>query len=108
MEREKAHKNDLIIAMKVLSVLEGEIVYNVASVIDKHLNNPILPDILKLIKEEIRCLQLQQLADECKLKSHSVQVVDSYSIDFQENTLSMDSNNISSIVDYVSKSCLKK
>ena len=107
LEREEAHKHDLIIAMKVLSILEGDIAYSVASVIDKHLNNPILPDILRLIKEEIRCLQLCQLADECKFESNSLQVNNFHSWDFQENTLSIDSKNISSVVDYVPKSCLK-
>ena len=70
LEREQAHKNDLVVAMKVLALLSGDLVYDVASIIDKHPNNPILPDILKIIKEEIHCLQLNKLADNCKFKTN--------------------------------------
>ena len=66
LEREGVQESDSIYGMKILSLLDGELAYNVASVLSDNCKTRILPDILQLLKQEIRYLQIDKLAQATK------------------------------------------
>ena len=67
LEREGVQESGVIYGMKILSLLEGDLALNVASLLSSDLcKTAILPEILQLLKQEIRYLQINKLAQATK------------------------------------------
>ena len=71
LEREGVQESGVIYGMKILSLLEGDLALNVASLLSSDLcKTAILPEILQLLKQEIRYLQINKLAQATKNGIH--------------------------------------
>ena len=62
LEREGCHESQLIYGMKILSLLEGDLSYNVAKILSDSCSTQILPKILRVLKQEIRMLEINKIA----------------------------------------------
>ena len=67
LERERVQESGSIYGMKILSILEGELAYNVSLLLSSDISKTaILPKILQLLKQEIRFLEINRLAQATK------------------------------------------
>ena len=71
LEIEKSTESETMFGMKILSILDGELAYNVASLIDSS-STDILSGILGLIKQEIKLLEINKISD---AEKHGLKVV---------------------------------
>ena len=62
LEREGCYESQLIYGMKILSLLEGDLSYNVAKILSESCSTQILPKILHILKHEIRMMEIDKIA----------------------------------------------